>query len=59
LLGNVGRIIVGPEESGFGCGTPAGDVDDDGADDLLVRALGFDPNGLTSAGSLFVVSAAP
>jgi len=36
----------------------AGDVDGDGFDDLIVGALGADPNGLSSAGSAFVFSGA-
>ena len=46
---------VDPVDSSGSTGSGAGDINGDGIDDLIIGALGADPNGQVSAGSSYVV----
>jgi hypothetical protein len=56
----LGRIFIGPR-AGEGIGTvaSAGDVDDDGLDDILIGNVNADPLGRTNAGEVYLIYGQP
>jgi hypothetical protein len=56
--GYILRGVAAGDWSGFAA-SGLGDVNDDGADDILIGARSADPNGLTSAGESYVVLGGP
>jgi len=57
LDGNTGFRLDGVDADDLSgrCVAPAGDVNGDGVDDLIVGAVAADPGGLVNAGSIYVV----
>ncbi|WP_310622361.1 tandem-95 repeat protein [Flexibacterium corallicola] len=48
-------VYWGANDASGGAVSNAGDVNGDGIDDILIGAIGADPNGVTSAGKTYVV----